>query len=395
MIVIAAPYMPLINQWYEETKVFSLEAAAIGLEGSRKAKINELSRQIRSLRLGNKHISCIIVSHDFLCDEEFQSMLGKEKFAKLIIADEVHNLGRKQFISTPPNLFGYRLGLSATPVRQFDETGTQFLQEFFGDVVFRFGLEDAIGVCLTPYNYYVHPVIMTEDELSEWYFYTDKIKKMSWNFEDDEPSEYLESLLRKRRLILESAKNKLERLRELLEKHQDIHHTLIYTTDKDPEQLIYVNNLLKELSILFHQVTSEETKNAQLTSDILSQFADGKLKILTAKRVLDEGVNIPEIQNAFILASTTVERQWIQRRGRLLRKCDRIGKKNAEIHDFLVMPSKDSHSKDRDLRKILEAELKRINSFAELANNAAASDGPLAALEPIYNRYFSGGSNVY
>ena len=105
---------------------------------------------------------------------------------------------------------------------------------------------------------------------------------------------------------------------------EDFHklrYTLIYASDKAPQQLKDVNALLNKHGVLFHQLTHEETGNREKTAQIIQSFQEGTLGVLTAKRVLDEGVNIPEIEKAFILASTTVERQWIQRRGRLLRTC--------------------------------------------------------------------------
>ena len=101
---------------------------------------------------------------------------------------------------------------------------------------------------------------------------------------------------------------------------------MIYTSDKAPQQLDAVNALLKAQGVLFHQLTYEETANRDKTKQIIRSFQEGTLHVLTAKRVLDEGVNIPQIEKAFILASTTVERQWVQRRGRLLRTCRETGK---------------------------------------------------------------------
>ena len=116
-------------------------------------------------------------------------------------------------------------------------------------------------------------------------------------------------------MILEAAENKIASLEECLKQERELRHTLIYASDKAPEQLEAVNALLKEQRIMFHQVTYQETSDRKQTRRILELFKEGSLGCLTAKRVLDEGVNIPQIQKAFILASTTVERQWVQRRG--------------------------------------------------------------------------------
>jgi hypothetical protein len=107
-------------------------------------------------------------------------------------------------------------------------------------------------------------------------------------------------------------------------------------------------------------------------------------------RVLDEGVDIPEVSTAFILASTTVERQWVQRRGRVLRKCSRINKQIAYIHDFLVIPPQnmDLALFGNDVLKILKTELERVSEFAKLSRNAAAPDGALLSIRPIIEKYF-------
>ena len=155
--------------------------------------------------------------------------------------------------------------------------------------------------------------------------------------------------------------------------------TLVYTSDKGPQQLEAVNDLLRRRGLTFHQLTATETGDRAKTRAIIDAFQNGEIQVLTAKRVLDEGVNIPQIQRAYILASTTVGRQWIQRRGRLLRTCSAIGKDSAIIHDFLALPpGVDAAALDDDARALVRSELRRIQEFAALARNAGAADGPLA-----------------
>ena len=126
-------------------------------------------------------------------------------------------------------------------------------------------------------------------------------------------------------------------------------------------------------------MTEAETSRGRLLAATMDAFGTGVLHALTAKRVLDEGVNIPQIRRAFILASTTVERQWVQRRGRILRRCDAIGKDHGVIHDFVALPPEGMAS-DPDARKLIRGELKRVEEFAAAARNYAAPDGPLATL---------------
>ena len=178
---------------------------------------------------------------------------------------------------------------------------------------------------------------------NKWLNLTDKIKQNAWRDEDGKPDDYIAKLLRDRRALLETASGKIPMLKALLkdEDTRGLKHTLVYTSDKGPDQLDNVNRLLRDKNILFHQLTAEETASRNKTKQIINSFQNGEIQVLTAKRVLDEGVNIPQICKAFILASTTVGRQWVQRRGRLLRTCNTIGKTHSIIHDLLALPPRD------------------------------------------------------
>ena len=386
LIVVAAPYIPLIQQWCDEISPFGLRAVNLTEAHGAKKRAAELSKLRRRLQHGSSNIEIVVVSHRTLCNNEFKDELKKFQCPTLLIADEVHNLGSEGFITDPPDFFDYRLGLSATPIRQYDEEGTEQLLEFFGPIVFQFTLEEAIGRCLVGYEYYVHPVELTENEMEEWYEITEKIGKSAWMQEnDDVDNEYLMKLLRDRRALLENAENKIAVLEDVLTQREDftkLRHTLIYASDKAPQQLKDVNALLNRHGVLFHQLTHEETPDRKKTAQIIQSFQEGTLRILTAKRVLDEGVNIPEIEKAFILASTTVERQWTQRRGRLLRTCRETGKTHSEIHDFIALPS-DLDNLDPRARALIASELKRIQAFASLAMNAGRPDGPLSLIDQL------------
>jgi superfamily II DNA or RNA helicase len=303
----------------------------------------------------------------------------------LLIADEAHNLGRATFISNPPAFIEYRLALSATPVRQYDPEGTDAVFDFFGPVVFRFTLKDAIGICLVEYDYFVHTVPLTATEMDAWSDLTARIRQNAWRQTNGQPDDYLTKLFRDRRALLETAEGKVAALASLLtrERARTLRHTLIYTTDKAPDQLNAVNHLLNERSILFHQLTAEETVDRDQTSRIIAGFQRGDIQVLTAKRVLDEGVNIPQISTAYILASTTVERQWIQRRGRLLRMCPETGKTHSVIHDFLALPPLNPEALDDDARSLIKGELRRAQEFASLARNAGKPDGALQLIHKL------------
>ena len=378
LIIVSAPYVPLIQQWCDEVSEFGLQPINLTEASGAKGRAEALNRIKRAFRVRTRDVEAIVVSHRTLCSHEFKDEIKKIKCATLLIGDEVHNLGSLGFISNPPDFIDYRLGLSATPERQYDEEGTEALLAFFGPVVFEFGLEKAIGNCLVEYDYYIHTVELTQQEVDDWHEFTEKIKASAWHQKDKKPDEHMTRLLIKRRAILENAENKIPKLTRILEAEnlKTLCYTLIYASDKNPEQLKQINQLLNTLKINFHQLTEKETSNRPQTRQIISSFQDKALRVLTAKKVLDEGVNIPQIEKAFILASTTVERQWIQRRGRLLRTCKETRKTHSEIHDFIALPPQ-LRSLDSDVRAMVASELVRVREFAKLARNAGRDDGPL------------------
>ena len=387
LIVVAAPYKVLLDQWCSEIQQFGLRPINMSSAGGKAGRERELAMARRRLARNLSVSEAIVVSNDTLCTEEFQAKLMAFPGPKLLIADECHNLGASGFISSPPEFFDYRLGLSATPVRQYDDEGTDHLFSFFGDPCFTYSLEEAIGTCLTPYDYHVTFVELDSEEMGEWRELSSKISKLAWKISVGENDEYLASLLLKRRKILETASSKVSALRELIDDAdpQSLKYTLIYTTDKDPQQLQSVNDLLSSKNVFFHQLTAEETAQPSKSKAILDRFQKGDLQVLTAKRVLDEGVNVPQIMRAYLLASTTVRRQWVQRRGRLLRTCKAIGKDAAVIHDIVALPpgseNKERATIDPDEKKIINAELDRVWEFARLSRNAAESGGPFEAVE--------------
>lgn len=387
LVVVAAPYRPLVEQWVGEVKDFGMRALPLaGLASHDRS--DAIQEAVRRLDRRVTLTEVAVVTHDYLVSDGMYSVLESlpASVTSLLIADEVHNLGRPRFVARPPEQFAYRLGLSATPVLQYNESGTDAIKGFFGDTVFEFGLADAIGVCLVPYNYYLHPVELAEDELMAWDELTARLIRAGFMSRDEGIDEIVSpevlALLVKRRAVLEAAAAKVSMLREILEVEgpDNVRHTLVYCSDKRPEQLLAVNRELVDLGLFVRQLTAEESGDRRKTAEILADFARGDYQVLTCKRVLDEGVDIPQVRQAFLLASSTVRRQWIQRRGRILRRCDAIGKDLAHLHDFLVVPSDRNSSSGR---AILRQELDRARAFAQLAANAGSVDGPFATMSDI------------
>jgi len=376
-ILVSAPTKPLVTQWAEEMREFGLEPY-FPSSSRRSSEENAalIDRRMTAVATGMRPVDSAVVTIDLLNSEAMKKVLKRHGHFVMLIGDEAHNLGSDQFIADPPNVT-YRLGLSATPERQYDPAGTAELFRYFGGVVYEFGLDKAIGLCLVPYDYYISEAHLSHDEMEEYYKLCAEIRKLYARLgASANDSLTVKRKQMRRRAILESAVGKIGVLRRALVT-QDlaaIRHTLIYATDKNPEQLNEVNFLLRSLGISFHQLTQAETQDAELVADIIGRFRAGHIQVLTAKRVLDEGFNIPEIANAYVLASTTVERQWTQRRGRILRLCPAIGKTKAILHDIIALPPLDE-GLDQDIQKLVGGELLRVREFARLSANKYARDG--------------------
>ena len=393
LVVVSAPYTPLISQWIEEVSAFGV--VPIPMSGKISERASRLDLAIRGLQTRASSIEVAVVTEKFLTSTEFREVFDElpDSVKSLLIADEVHNLGKQSFISNTPDRFDYRLGLSATPERQYDLEGTAALFNFFGNPVFEFSLREAIGVCLVPYNYYIHQVELSSEEYEEWANLTEQLARKGFSGDADVSdagtlSQAVKQLLIARRRVIESAKFKVDVLRHLLQNRSrdDIKHVLIYATDKNPRQLQNVNDMLQqELNLTIHEITSSQSSNRTRLANLLESFANGDYNALTCKRILDEGVDVPQVSEAFLLASNSVRRQWIQRRGRILRKCDDLNKNIAHLHDFIVVPP---NIQEACSKSILKGELKRAREFALLSSNAGSSGGPFDKIENLVNTMY-------
>ena len=389
LVVVSVPSIPLIKQWSAEVKRFGLNAITPSLETNTDTALTSL---FRGLVAGSTHV--MIVTNNLLCSSTFQSTVARKtghangSVRTLLIADEVHTLGAEGFISNKPNFFERRLALSATPERQYDSDGTAEIFAFFGPPVYEFGLDRAIGFCLSPYNYYVHAATLDGDELEEFDALTGRIGAVMGRGLDDDDK--LTSLVIARRRIIETAHAKLSLLRAVLELRgpRSLEQTLIYASAKNPEQFDNIAAMLTSLDIRWAPVTQDTTANQQLLAQTLATFEMGGYQVLLAKKVLDEGVDIPSIREAFIVASSTVQREWIQRRGRVLRLHPE--KPWAIVHDFLALPPARTlrSNGSTNIKKIVRNELDRAYSFAAHARNATGNEGVLSDLQRIRTAYW-------
>ncbi len=377
LIVVSAPSVPLIMQWEEEVRKFGVSPITPTLGSRADTKLTSL---FRALRGGGTHVA--IVTNNMLCDSAFQATVKQKLQTRngpiptLLIADEAHTLGAESFIRNKPSFFDKRLALSATPERQYDPDGTEEIFEFFGPTVYEFGLDRAIGFCLVPYRYYVHACTLDGEELAEFEALSRRIGA-AMAAESDEGEDSPLALLIARRRIIETATSKLDLLRAVLRRRRprDLAHALIYASAKNPEQFDRIGSLLTELEVKWAPVTQETTRNPKGLTQILDSFGKGAIQVLLAKKVLDEGVDIPTIREAFIIASSTVEREWVQRRGRVLRM--HPGKPWAVVHDFLALPPPlwFRRGPNPSVVGIVRTEFGRAQAFGRHAQNVVGQDG--------------------
>ena len=401
LVVVSAPSIPLVLQWQDEVAKFGITAIAPSLATHANSALTNLFRR---LAIGGTHV--LIVTNNLLCSPAFQSTVAtklknsKCHIATMFVGDEAHTLGAQGFVSNKPDFFERRLALSATPERQYDPDGTEEIFEFFGRPVYEFGLDQAIGFCLTPYNYYVHAATLDGEELDQFDALTRRIGAAIGQGLTPE-NDVLTRLKIARRKIIETAQAKVSLLRAVLERREP--RTLTPDASlrsgqsakspaKSPQQFLDIAAMLTELDIRWAPVTQDETSNTQQLNETLATFEAGGYQVLLAKKVLDEGIDIPSVREAFIFASSTVQREWIQRRGRVLRL--HHGKRWAIVHDFIALPPAQMAKGEgaSNIRKIISSELSRAYSFASHARNATGDNGVLSDLQRIRTAYWPEGN---
>jgi DNA phosphorothioation system restriction enzyme len=362
-VIIAVPYQHLVDQWAKDVVLFGY--MPILAYQNKKQWLDELNDQILQFNGRYRTTMCVITTHTTFITEHFQESIARLNNPTLIIADEAHHLGAERSRQNYPPHIPFRLGLSATPNRWFDEEGTAALTDYFGETVFRFTLQQAIGKTLTPYYYYPHLVELTDEEMESYIELSLKIARLSQQ-DDPDIQNALQMLLIKRVNLLNRASNKIEVLADLLDKVPEIRHTLFYCA---PKQIDEVMRLVGwEKGIFIDRFTAEET--AKERQRLLADFAAGELHALAAMKCLDEGVDVPSTRTAYFLASSSNPREFIQRRGRILRQ--HPNKQFSIIHDLIAMPPLgriDDLSAFQSERGIVRRELQRFKEFAESAIN--------------------------
>ena len=385
-LIVAAPYQHLVEQWKDAMTDFNMDP--ILAYKSRSRWEDEFARAVTDFNWGaNDHFS-VITTHKTFSSDHFQTVLSRlEGDESLLILDEVHHMGASHYREQLPENIRNRMGLSATPERYYDDTGTEELFNYFENgVVFEYGIRKAIdNGFLCEYYYVPHIIELTEDEEHRYLNLSERIGQLSHVVDDDvelTEDDRLKTLLIKRARLIGTAENKIKRLKELVPQQDDIRHTLVYcgdgsvksddTHDETQRHVdATVQALGRDMGLKVHPFTAQETQSER--ERLLQEFEDGDLQALVAIRCLDEGVDVPATETAYLLASSTNPIQFVQRRGRILRQYP--GKERAVIHDFIVAPPKSVNPNTMDdsqfnmERKLISKELKRASVFAEDALN--------------------------
>lgn len=412
--IILVPTITLVEQWEIECKKFNFSNIIKVC-----SKYNNWKSAVANIRLlemtnTNNDSSYIIISTyaSFVRSNVFMELNQFPKNKLLLIADEAHNMGGGLMAKRLSDIkYLRRIGLSATPERQYDETGNQKLMDFFGcsdNYTFEYSMAEAIdNGALCRYYYYPHIVHLTENELSQYVVLSKKIVKIM-GFHEEESQERLKMLLLKRKSIIHKATNKLNTFKQIVQQRMadkgNLKYTLVYvpegnkpdnfeadifdqsdTIASDPETEHLIDNFTRivrdmDSHIIVRQFTSDSTDRDAM----LKGFADGSIDVLTSMKCLDEGVDVPRSELAIFCASTGNPRQFIQRRGRVLRT--HKDKRFAIIHDLIVIPDNVFDEECYSLEKNLVAsELKRVRDFALLSENLNDTDNELQEVLNHYN----------
>ena len=376
--LITAPYEHIALQWVEELS--DLDPILVSGSSGWKEKLQTAANR-RSLGR-RKHIVLVSVQNSAASASFIQECKGYiDSFAhKLFVGDEAHGLGASAYQNAMQDFYQYRLGLSATPARYFDEIGTAVLEEYFSGTVYEFSTSKALAWrdpltgqrALCDYRYEPRFVDMAPDEITEYDKLSEKIAKMSGEDGDKSKQEALEKLLFARAAIIKTARSKLVAFRTYVEARVDqLDYCLVYCHNF--EQLQEVGQILYELGVSYQKITGDESTRPSKEFGgkserewILSQFASGTTRTLLAIKCLDEGVDIPAARLGLILASSGNTREFIQRRGRLLRPSP--SKPFAEVIDFVVSPGNTSNSVGFPV-EVFKKELKRIIELSTDALN--------------------------
>jgi len=384
--VISVPYKHLIPQWLNSIKKFNLIEEfdrVINVSSSNSKGKKEFSDATSDLNKGYINKILVISTPHSMHMDNFKSIIIRKKhnIPYFLIADEMHELGSMQFRNALLDEYDYRLGLSATPDRKYDDFGTEYLLGYFGDVVYEFSLKQAINEInpitrlsyLTKYNYHPFFINLTDEELNDYYELTNQLVRIK-DDGSEKNSKKIESLMFRRANILKNASSKMGVLRDILsDLGPNTKNLIIYCSDEQIDDVVDIvgNKFNWKVKTFTYKDSSEPNDlfdGRSYRDDILEDFSKGDYDCLVAMHCLDEGVDIPSASKAILLCNSTNPREFIQRLGRVLRRYP--GKNKANIYDLIIKPTENKKSNYGELeKKIYEKELERFEMIADAASN--------------------------
>jgi len=410
VIVIACPQKHLVEQWIEEIKRYHTGVAddekinitpnvtCFSDYANWRTRFEKILDDFNMPLIGTKDYITnhfvIFTTHATLGSNDFKEKILKIKNAKkFLIVDEVHNITPESAPKILLDDYDFRLGLSATPIRE----ESKLISDYFNGIVYTLDLEKAVKTgILCPYDYIPYYVSLNSDEMDEYRNLTAQIaRKMSKKKRHPHEEEEEDSNPELRRAdLVANAENKYEVLKEILAiTGNRLDQTLIYCTNNPspllpsgaPKQLERVKLILTSRHIVSDSVTWEDPTKDRIK--ILNNLANEHFDCVTAVRCLDEGVDIPSVKTGIFMASSGNPKQFIQRRGRVLRKSEETGKTHATIYDILVTPPIPRPGTDasRSERRLIAKELLRHKEFAGIARNKSDAFERIRKAALIFN----------
>lgn len=360
MIVVLAPYKHLIKQWADDIIEAFPESKIIMVSSENPQWEVQLTDKIISKQYNTDVQIIVVCTIKSFNSNRFKDTINKSTEDKLLIVDEAHRFtARDEEIH---NAYKYMLGLSATPFSGSSASKGKALMDFFGGNVFNLPIEKAIGKYLVNYYYYPIFVNATVEEELKFKQYSKNIISCFRNgicIDQDK----LIKCLRGRLRVISMASEKQTRIKEIINKVKEKDHFIVYCGDgklfdSDGEELRHISFVKKILNDDFGYRPSQFTAKESMLErmKLVDEFNKGNITALSAIRCLDEGINIPSIKSALILSSNDDYREFVQRRGRILRKYTdgREEKKNAVIYDVVVLPDQEQIWAKIEFRRFLE-----------------------------------------
>lgn len=407
--IILVPTVTLVNQWEEECRKFRFNNI-VKVFSKNPFWQDEVDRICFNEKYQTDSLQSYVIISTYASysrPKVFEKLNSLDKRRVLLIADEAHNMGAESMAKKLKDIpYARRIGLSATPERQFDDSGNTKLRKFFGaedSYTFEYSMDEAIhgaNPVLCKYFYYPHVIRLTDEEMDAYIELSEKISKyFNYNTETfTTKDEILKRLLLARKRIIHKASNKLATFRKIVQDRFDERGNLNYTLVYVPEGLkpdhwgaeddfdrtdiigedVDTDRLINEytatvLNVDGHVTVRKFVSGQKDREELLRNFATGKVQVLTSMKCLDEGVDVPRSELAIFCSSTGNPRQFIQRRGRVLRKHPE--KEFAILHDLVVVPEVGSQYNSYKMeRALLQSELSRVKNFADMSENPSYSE---------------------